>query len=56
MTEVRFYKGKEPVEVLKRSKKNWLVHSLVDNRLFTTVPRLLWYRERRVGGLHTTQE
>ena len=48
MTEVRFYKGKQPVEVLMKSKGNWLVHDLLSDEIFTTVPRLLWKREKSV--------
>jgi len=46
MSEIRFYKGKVPVEILMKSKGNWLVHDLVSHRLFTTIPRLLWRKER----------
>lgn len=63
MTEVRWYKGKYRVEVLEKSKGNWLVKALEfipsnTTKLvpktafcidvkFTTVPRLLWRHPRK---------
>lgn len=40
--ELRYYKGGEPVEIVLKSRMNYLVESMVDKRKFVTVPRLLW--------------
>lgn len=62
MTENRFYKGKFKVEVLKKSKGNYLVKALEEteipaghgwswtvrkNERFVTIPRLLWKKPRK---------
>ena len=54
MNEVRWYKGKIKVEILHRSKGNWLVKTLEEfskwwpkGYEFTTVPRLLWRHPRK---------
>jgi len=59
MNEIRWYKGKYCVEVLKKSKGNWLVKALESVPIgkrgalsqegwkFTTVPRLLWRKPRQ---------
>lgn len=51
MGEVRFYMGKTPVEILLKSKRgrrpgNYAVLDLIEGKVFTTVPRMLWKRER----------
>jgi hypothetical protein len=47
MTEIRYYKGKFKVEILLKSKGNWLVRSLEGvPQQFTTCPRLLWRKPR----------
>lgn len=42
--EIRYYKGKLPVKVIQKSKKNWLVQEMgIHGKMFfVTVPRLLW--------------
>ncbi|GAG90302.1 unnamed protein product [marine sediment metagenome] len=61
MVDYRWYKGKSLVEVIKRSKGNYLVLAIDECKAgnkeigyriikkgeqFTTVPRLLYYRKR----------
>jgi len=46
-TEIRFYKGKTPCEIITKSKKNYLVRTLTTpQKEFTTVPRLLWRKPK----------
>jgi len=59
--EVRYYKGKFPVEIIVQSKKNWLVKALEpieqdpkhimfscpEGHLFMTYPRLLHKNPRK---------
>jgi len=62
MSEIRYYKGKYRVEVLQKSKGNWMVQALefiptknkggiltdwiCDLDKFVTCPRLLWRKRR----------
>ena len=55
--EIRYYKGKYKVQIVKKSRMNYLVQPLEKIRIngfliwdsddkFTTVPRLLWRNPR----------
>ena len=46
--EIRYYKGKLPVKVIQKSKKNWLVQEMGirGKMFFVTVPRLLWKKPK----------
>ena len=46
MGEVRFLKGKNPVEVLVKSRLNWLVWDMVEEKWFTTSKRNCWRKEK----------
>ena len=46
MGEVRFWKGKNPIVILVKSRLNWLVWDMVDLRYFTTSKRNCWRKEK----------
>jgi len=46
MGEVRFFKGKNPIVILVKSRLNWLVYDLIENKWFTTSKRNCWRKEK----------
>ena len=46
MAEVRFYKGKNPIAILIKSRMNWAVYDMVEKKWFTTSKRNCWRKEK----------